>query len=77
MSNRTKKLIVKAVRQEAEKEIENLHEKSFNAFKFVKLIKKEGKDVEGGRCMRGRDGRLAFSDKNMSKKYGRITWSRS
>ena len=31
-------------------------------FKLVKSMKKDEKDVEGGRCMRGSDGRLSFSE---------------
>ena len=30
-------------------------------------MKKDGKDVEGGRCMRGIDGRLNFSEKDRGK----------
>ena len=36
-------------------------------FKLVKSIKKDGKDVEGGRCMTGSDGRLYFSEKYRGK----------
>ena len=36
-------------------------------FKLVKSMKKDGKDVEGGRCMRGSDGRLNFSEKDRGK----------
>ena len=32
-------------------------------FKLVKSMKKDGKDVEGGRCMRGSDSRLSFKRK--------------
>ena len=30
-------------------------------------MKKDGKDVEGGRCMRGKDGRLNFSEKDRGR----------
>ena len=30
-------------------------------------MKKEGKDVEGGRCLRGRDERLGFIEENRAK----------
>ena len=30
-------------------------------------MKKQGKDVEAGRCLRGRDGRLGFIVKDMAK----------
>ena len=36
-------------------------------FKLVKSLKKDGKDVEGERYMRGRDGRLSFSEKDRAK----------
>ena len=30
-------------------------------------MKKEARDVEGGRCMRGADGKLSFSEKDRGK----------
>ena len=30
-------------------------------------MRKKGKDVEGGRCLRGRDGQLGFSEKDRAK----------
>ena len=36
-------------------------------FKLVKSMKKDGKNVEGGRCMRGSDGRLNFIEKDKRK----------
>ena len=36
-------------------------------FKLVKLVKKDGKDVEGGRCMKGSDRRLNFSEKDRGR----------
>ena len=44
-----------------------LSEHPNKVFKLVKLVKKGGKDVEGGRCMRGIDGRLSFSEKDRGK----------
>ena len=47
-------------------------------FKFVKSMKKDGKDVEGGRCMRGSEGSLNFSGKmrTMSgiRTFKHLTW---
>ena len=34
---------------------------------FSKSMKKDGKDVEGGRYMRGSDGRQNFSEKDRGK----------
>ena len=62
--NRAKKLVVKAVKEVAEWE---LREHPNKVFKLVKSMKKNGKDVEGGRCMRGSDGRLNFSEKDRGK----------
>ena len=36
-------------------------------FKLVKSMKMDGNDVEGGRCMRGSDGRLNFSKKDRGR----------
>ena len=49
MKNQTMKLIAKAMKTEAEKEMEKLREKPNKIFKFVKLMKRYGKDVEGGK----------------------------
>ena len=38
-------------------------------------MKKDRKDAEGGRCMRGKDGKLGFSEKDR-KKNGKTTWRR-
>ena len=43
----------------------HLSEHPNKVFKFVKLMKKDGKDVKGGRCIR--DGRLNFSEKDGAK----------
>ena len=60
--NITKKVISKAMQKEAEKEIEDLHRHPNKVFKLVKIIKKDGKDVDGGKCIRSEDGKLAFSE---------------
>ena len=66
MRNQTKKVIAKAIKTEAEKETEELLEKPNpnKIFKFVKLMKRDGKDVEGGKWIKGRDKRIGFSQKN-------------
>ena len=38
----------------------------------VKGLKTDSKEVEGGRCMRGSDGKLCFSDKERVKSGGII-----
>ena len=55
------------MKTEAEKEMEELHEKPNKIFKFVKFMKRDGKDVEGGKWIKGRDGRIGFSQEDRSK----------
>ena len=51
---------------EANQELNDLYHNSNTVFYFLRRMEKEGKDVEGGRCLRGRDGRLSFI-KNRAK----------
>ena len=44
-----------------------MNEHPNKVFKFVKSMKKDGKDVEGGRCMRGSEGSLNFSEKDRGR----------
>ena len=44
-----------------------LKELSEHPNKVVKFMKRDGKDVEGGRSMKGSDGRLNFSKKDRGK----------
>ena len=67
MRNQTKKVIAKAMTTEAEKEMEELREKPNKNFKFVKFMKRDGKDVEGGKWIKARDGRIGFSQEDRSK----------
>ena len=67
MKNQAKKLVAKAVKEAAEQEPRELSEHPNKVFKLVKLMKKDRKDVEGGRCMRGSNGRLNFSEKDRGK----------
>ena len=54
------------MRQEAEEEMNVLCTKP-NVFKFVKFIKKEGRDIDGGGCMKDKNGRLVVSKKDRGK----------
>ncbi|XP_068674313.1 uncharacterized protein [Montipora foliosa] len=67
MKNRAKKVVAKAMKETAERELRGLSEHPNKVFELVKSMKKDGKDVEGGRCMRGSDGRLSFSEKDTGK----------
>ena len=49
--NETKKVVAKAMKQEAE-EMSVLRTKPNDVFKFVKFMRKEGKHIEGGDCMK-------------------------
>ena len=66
----TKKVIAKAIKQEAQKEISVLCTKPNDVFKFVKFMRKEERDIEGGGCIKDKDGRLVVS-KNDLENYGR------
>ena len=44
--------------------MEELREKPNKIFKFVKFMKRDGKDVEGGKWIKGRDGRIDFSQED-------------
>ena len=55
------------MKEVAERELRELSEHPNKLFKLVKSMKKDGKDVEGGRCIRGSDGRLNFSEKDRRK----------
>ena len=67
MKNWAKKVVMKAMKEAAERELRELSEHPNKLFKLVKSMKKNGKDVEGGRCMRGSEGRLNFSDIDRGK----------
>ena len=75
IKNRTKKVVANSMRKEAEKKLTKMNKKLNNNFTLVKFMKKDGKDIEGGRCMRRKDGKLGFSEKDR-KEYGKITWRR-
>ena len=63
IKNRTKKVLANSMRKEAETEITKLNKKLNNNFTLVKFLKKNGKDIEEGGCMRRKDGRLGFHKK--------------
>ena len=67
IKNRTKKVVANSMRKEAKKELAKLNKKPNNIFTLVKFMKKDGKDIEGGRCMREKDRRLGFSEKDRKR----------
>ena len=66
MKNWANKVLAKAIKVAAARELRELSEHLNKVFKF-KSMEKDGKDVEGERCMRGSDGRLNFSKKDRGK----------
>ena len=38
-----------------------------DVFKFVKFMRKEVRDIEGGGCMKDKDGRFVVSEKDREK----------
>ena len=62
--NQTRKIVARAMRMEANQELNNLYQNSNSVFYFHRRMKK---DVEGGRCLRGGDGRLGFSEEDRAK----------
>ena len=71
IKNQTKKAVANSMRKEAEK----VNKKPNNIFTLVKFTKKDGKNIEGGICLRGKDRRLGFSEKDR-KENRKITWRR-
>ena len=67
IKNRTKKGVANSMRKKAEKELTKLNKKTNNIFTLVKFMKKDGKDIEGGRYRGGKDGRLGFSEKHRKR----------
>ena len=65
--NETKKVIAKALRQQAEEEMNVLCAKPNDVFKFVKFMRKEGRDIDGGGCMKNKNGRFVVSEKDRGK----------
>ena len=61
------KVIAKAMQTKVEKKVEELREKPDKIFKFVKLMKRDGKDAEGGKRIQGRDERIGFSQEDRCK----------
>ena len=51
----------------ANQELNNLHQNYNSVCYLLGRIKKEGKGEEGGRCLRGRDGRLSFVKEDREK----------
>ena len=75
LRDQMRNIVARAMRMKANQELNNLYQNSNSVFCFLRKMKKEGKDVEGGRCLRGRNGRLSFIEDRA--KIWKETWKRS
>ena len=66
-SMKAKKAVSKAMREEAEEAFSELENYPNGMLRPVKGLKTDSEEVEGGRCMRGSDGKLCFSVKEKGK----------
>ena len=55
------------MKQAAEEEMRVLCDKPNEGFKLVKFMRKDGKDLNGGGCMKDKEDRLVVSDKDRGK----------
>ena len=62
-----RKAVSTAMREKAEETLTELKNRPNVMFRPVKGLKIDSKEVEGGRCMRGSDGKLCFSEKERGK----------
>ena len=67
MQNIANKAVSKAMRGKAEEAIAELQNCPNGIFRLVKGLKTDSKEVEGGRCVRGSDEKLCFSEKERGK----------
>ena len=67
MKNKANKAVSRAMREKDELVHTELQDCPNWMFMLVKGLKTDSKEVEGGRCMRGSDGKLCFSEKERGK----------
>ena len=63
MKNKENKAVSIAMREKAEEALTGLQNCPNWMFRLVKGLKTDSKAVEGGRCMKGGDGKLCFNEK--------------
>ena len=56
-------MVANCIRKEPDKELAKLNKNPNGIFTLVKFMKKDGKDIEGGRCITEKDRKLDFSEK--------------
>ena len=66
LRNQMRKTVARTMRVETNQEFNNLYQNLNSVFYFLRRIKKEGKDLEEERCLRGRDG-LGFIEEDRAK----------
>ena len=57
-----KKAVSMAMREKADEALTELDNSPYVIFMLLKGLKTDSKEIDGGRCMRGSDGKLCFSD---------------
>ena len=67
IKNQMRKTVARAMRMEANQELNNSYQNSHSAFSFLRRMKKEGKNVEGESCLRRRNKRLGFIEEDRAK----------
>ena len=67
MKNKANKAVSIAMREKAEEALTELTNCPNGMHRLVKGLKTDSKEDEGGRCMRGRYGKLCFSEKKRGK----------
>ena len=67
MKNKAEKTVSKAMREKADEALTELRNCPNWMLRLVKGLKADSKEVDGGRCMRGRDGKLCLSEKKRGK----------
>ena len=67
MNNKANKAVSKAMRQKAEEALTELNNCPNGMLRLEKRLKTDSKEVEGGRCMRGSDGKPCIREKERGK----------
>ena len=73
MKNKANKAVTKGMRMNEEEAFTELNNCPNRMFRLVRGLKTDSKEIEGGRCMRGSDGkRVSMRRKEVNS--GRIVW---
>ena len=67
MTNKAKKAVSKTMREKMEEELNELQDCPYGMLRLVKGLRIDSKEGDGGRYMRGSDGKLCFSEKERCK----------